>query len=199
MTETNIDIIDRLVGASEGARLEPLRARRPVTKAQAQQSYFALFEPTSVADVSLSERLAVATFVALLHGDAVAAGHYGGLLADAKSGPAIAVAIDTAAKAATARGPYGHFPAGPLSTQAQAGPVYQVAVAEAAILGPRLAAALEHTHLLVFHPRDSSPEALQRLIDAGWSANGIVTLSQLVSFLAFQLRVVSGLRALVAA
>ena len=39
-------------------------------------------------------------------------------------------------------------------------------------------------------------ERERRLEDAGWSATGIVTLSQLVAFLAFQLRVVAGLTAL---
>ena len=34
----------------------------------------------------------------------------------------------------------------------------------------------------------------QALIDAGWSTTGIVTLSQLVAFLAFQIRAVTGLR-----
>ena len=36
----------------------------------------------------------------------------------------------------------------------------------------------------------------QALLDAGWSVADIVTLSQLVSFLAFQLRVVAGLQVL---
>jgi CMD domain protein len=63
----------------------------------------------------------------------------------------------------------------------------------------RLAAALEHAHLLIFHPRDASPAALQKLLDAGWSTTDIVTLSQLVSFLSFQIRVVAGLRALAGA
>jgi uncharacterized protein YciW len=58
---------------------------------------------------------------------------------------------------------------------------------------------LQHAHLLVFHPRDASPAALQKLLDAGWSATDIVTLSQLVSFLTFQIRVVAGLRTLAAA
>lgn len=49
----------------------------------------------------------------------------------------------------------------------------------------------------MFRPRESSPEALEALADAGWSADGIVTLSQLVAFLAFQLRVAAGLRLLV--
>jgi uncharacterized protein YciW len=36
------------------------------------------------------------------------------------------------------------------------------------------------------------------LLDAGWTTSGIVTLSQLVAFLAFQIRVVTGLKALTA-
>ncbi|MGI0520426.1 CMD domain protein, partial [Microbacterium maritypicum] len=67
------------------------------------------------------------------------------------------------------------------------------------VIGERLAAALAHTHLLVFRPREASGADLGRLLDAGWSADGIVTLSQLVSFLAFQQRVVTGLRVLAAA
>jgi uncharacterized protein YciW len=63
-------------------------------------------------------------------------------------------------------------------------------------LGGRLSAALAHAHLLVFHPRDASPAALQALLDAGWTSTEIVTLSQLVPFLAFQIRVVIGLKAL---
>ena len=66
-------------------------------------------------------------------------------------------------------------------------------------LGPRLAAAFEHTHMLVFHPRDAAPAYLQALIDAGWSTTGIVTLSQLVAFLSYQIRVAAGLRVLATA
>jgi uncharacterized protein YciW len=61
-----------------------------------------------------------------------------------------------------------------------------------------LAAALEHAHLLVFRLRESSPDALAVLLNAGWSTTGIVTLSQLVAFLSYQLRVVVGLEALAA-
>jgi uncharacterized protein YciW len=42
------------------------------------------------------------------------------------------------------------------------------------------------------------PTALQALLDAGWSTTGIVTLSQIVAFLFFQIRVVAGLGALAA-
>lgn len=51
----------------------------------------------------------------------------------------------------------------------------------------------------MFRPREASPEALQKLLDAGWSTTAIVTLSQIVAFLAFQIRVVTGLTALAAA
>jgi uncharacterized protein YciW len=37
---------------------------------------------------------------------------------------------------------------------------------------------------------------MQALLDAGWSTTAIVTLSQLVAFLSFQVRAVAGLRAL---
>ena len=63
-------------------------------------------------------------------------------------------------------------------------------------LGARLASAFEHTHMLVFHPRDASAPSLQSLLDAGWSTTDVVTVSQLVSFLAYQIRVVSGLSTL---
>ena len=53
-------------------------------------------------------------------------------------------------------------------------------------------------HLLVFHPRDAAPAALQAMLDAGWSTTAIVTLSQIVAFLSFQIRVVAGLRTLAA-
>ena len=52
--------------------------------------------------------------------------------------------------------------------------------------------------MLVFHPRDAAPAALQALLDAGWSTTDIVTLSQIVAFLSFQIRVVAGLRTLAA-
>ena len=50
--------------------------------------------------------------------------------------------------------------------------------------------------MLVFHPRDASAPSLQALLDAGWSTTDVVTISQLVSFLAYQIRVVAGLSTL---
>ncbi|MFC0675366.1 CMD domain-containing protein [Brachybacterium hainanense] len=62
----------------------------------------------------------------------------------------------------------------------------------------RLDTALAHAELLVLRPREAGPEHLRALEEAGWDADGIVTLSQLVAFLTFQLRVAHGLRVLAA-
>lgn len=59
-----------------------------------------------------------------------------------------------------------------------------------------LDAGLAHADLLVLRPREAAPAHLRALEAAGWDADGIVTLSQLVSFLTFQLRVAHGLRVL---
>lgn len=61
---------------------------------------------------------------------------------------------------------------------------------------PHLDAGLAHADMLVQRPRDAAPEHLRALEAAGWDADGIVTLSQLISFLTFQLRVAHGLRVL---
>lgn len=200
------DIIDALAGIAPGDALDAARLRRPAARAHAQGSFEALFLPAPDASgavhVSLAERAAVALFVARLHGEEAGEAFYGALLREAGralaagAGDALEPLIVAEAERAAGSGPYGRFNAenAPESTE---GPVYEVSsVGAAYALGDRLAAALEHAHLLVLHPRDASREHLQRLLDAGWSTTGIVTLSQLVSFLAFQLRVVSGLRAL---
>ena len=115
----------------------------------------------------------------------------------ADAGIVAAVADEVAA--GSALGPYGTYPAGPLSREDVEGPLHHVDPTRRAVLGERLAAALDHAHMLVFHPRDADPAALQRLLDAGLSTTAIVTLSQLVAFLSFQIRVVAGLAVLDAA
>jgi CMD domain protein len=193
------DIIDTLAGVAPGTPLAQIRDRRPVTRQNAQASYRTLFEPAEPGDVTPQERFAVATFVAGLHAqDAIAAFYAAGL---ARTGPSEAFVAALSAEVALGRtrGPYGAYPKGPLSVEDLAGPIYRVAEPHRAVLGARLAAALAHVHLLVFHPRDASAASLQALLDAGWSNAGIVTLSQLVAFLAFQIRAAAGLRTLAAA
>ncbi|MDQ0573954.1 CMD domain protein [Agromyces albus] len=190
------DIIDRLAGVRPGGSVDALRRHRPATRDNAQASYDALFTVIDETHASLAERAAVAQFVAALHADQVATAHYGVLTREA-AGDRLADGIDRLAGAARTTGPYGDYPAdGPLTRESVPGPRFAVDDEVRAALGDRLSAALEHAHLLVFRPRESSVAALARLADAGWSTDGIVTLSQLVSFLAFQLRVAAGLRLL---
>jgi CMD domain protein len=117
-------------------------------------------------------------------------------LAKAVSRPELVEALKAEIERGKTRGPYGAFPAGPLSAEDKTGLIYHVAQDRKPILGVKLAAALEHAHLLVFRPRDASPADMQALLDAGWSSTAIVVLSQLVAFLSFQVRSVAGLRTL---
>jgi CMD domain protein len=190
------DVIDVLVGITPGSHLDTIRARRPQARAHAQATYRALFEPEAPGNVTAQERFAVGGFVAGLHGaTAIAAGHAARLV-DCGASAALKEAVDAAIAEGRTSGPYGRYPAGPLSREDTAGPGYRVGAATRRTLGPRLAAAFEHVHMLVFHPRDATPAALQALLDAGWSTTDIVTLSQIVAFLSFQIRVVTGLRIL---
>jgi CMD domain protein len=195
---SNDDVIDRLAGLAAASPLAMLRDRKPVTRQQAQESFRALFEPAEAGDVTLQERFAVARFVAGLHAQDEAAAFYGAGLARTAPAEAFVAALTAEAVRGGAVGPYGAYPKGPLSVEDLAGPEYAVAEANRSEIGTKLTAALAHVHLLVFHPRDASASGLQRLLDAGWSNAGIVTLSQLVAFLAFQLRAAAGLRTLAA-
>jgi CMD domain protein len=196
MAGTDADVIDALVGIAPGSALDAIRARRPEARAHAQATYRALFAPKEAGGVAGQERFAVGTFVAGLHGDAAMAAFYAEGLAGSGAPAALRHAIEAAIAEARARGPYGTYPAGPLSREDAAGPAYRASAETRRGLGPRLAAAFEHVHLLVFHPRDAVPAALQALLDAGWSTTDVVTLSQIVAFLSFQIRVVAGLRTL---
>lgn len=197
------DVIDELLGVTPGSAIDELRARRPVTRANAQASYDALFTPKHPGTVSAVERSAVAAFVTGLHASGATQQYYAEQLANAATAPvaaesarALPRAVAAEITAARTSGPYGAYPAGPLSAEDSDGLRYRVAPERRDVLGVRLAAALEHAHLLVFRPREASPAALQALLDAGWSTSDIVTLSQLVAFLTFQIRVVAGLELL---
>ena len=66
--------------------------------------------------------------------------------------PDIVDAIRVETARGVARGPYGRYPHGPLSGEDEEGPDYRVSAGTATAFGRGLAAALEHAHLLVFHP-----------------------------------------------
>jgi CMD domain protein len=196
MPRTDADVIDALVGITPGSPLNAIRARRPEARAHAQATYRALFVPEAPGNVTAQERLAVGAFAAGLHGSTAVAVYYGARLAESGAPAALKDAVDAAIAEARTSGPYGRYPAGPLSREDTDGSSYRVDATIRRALGPRLAAAFEHAHMLVFHPRDAAPAALQALLDAGWSTTDIVTLSQIVAFMSFQIRVVTGLRVL---
>ena len=197
MPVSDADVVDTLVGIRPGSALDAIRARRPDARAHAQASYRALFAPVAPDAMSVVERFAVAAFVIGLHGEATMTAFYAAGLEASGASPGLRQAAAAAvAEGKVSAGPYGSYPPGPLSHENVGGPIYRASGATRAELGPRLAAAFEHAHLLVFHPRDANAPALQALLDAGWVATGIVTLSQLVAFLAFQVRLVTGLRVL---
>lgn len=198
MSAAPSDVIDFLAGIEPGSPLAGIRDQRVQARENAQKSYLALFAPEVPGEVTAVDRYAVATFVSGLHRQPVVRDFYAaGLRAHAQSDLADAIAAEVSR--GVTEGPYGRYPKGPLTVEDVPGPDYRVSAESERVLGGRLSAALEHAHLLVFHPRDANASALQKLLTAGWSTTDIVTLSQLVSFLAFQIRVVAGLRILAAA
>jgi CMD domain protein len=191
---TKIDVIDKLVGIVPGSSLDRVRSNRQQARDNAQLSYEALFAPSSPGTVLIEERYAIAYFVAGLHRDDRVAAFYREALGH-HDRPGLLGAISAEIRRGETGGPYGNYPEGPLSDEDKPGLIYTTDPANRDTLG-RLGAALAHAHLLVFRPRDASSAALQALLNAGWSTDDIVTLSQLVAFLSFQIRVVTGLRAL---
>ncbi|RYF99357.1 MAG: CMD domain protein [Caulobacteraceae bacterium] len=191
------DVIDKLVGIAPGSRLDTVRRNRIQARDNAQLSYETLFTPATPGTVLIEERYAVAYFVSGLHRNDAAASFYREALGHHDRAGLLG-AISAEIRRGETSGPYGSYPAGPLSAEDTSGLIYAPDPANRTVLG-RLEAALMHAHLLVFRPRDSSSAALQALLNAGWSTDDIVTLSQLVAFLSFQIRVVTGLSALAAA
>jgi CMD domain protein len=195
MSNETRDIIDLLAGIEPGSQLDGIRARRLQARENAQKSYVSLFEPADFADVAAAERHAAAAFVAGLHQEPSSARFYFAKLARTGGGEVVDLVKKEVERGKT-EGPYGAFPAGSLSVEDRAGLIYRVAPDARSVLGPKLAAGLEQAHLLVFRPRDANAAAMQALLDAGWSSTAIVTLSQLVAFLSFQIRTVAGLKTL---
>ena len=60
----------------------------------------------------------------------------------------------------------------------------------------RTAALLRHVDLVARRPQDASAADIDALRSAGWAEADIVRLSQLIAFVAFEARLVAGLRAM---
>jgi hypothetical protein len=121
------DVIDTLVAIKPGSALDAIRNRRPDARNQAQASYRALFAPEIPGEVTATERFAVAAFVTGLHGGAETAAFYAAGLAASGASAELRRAIEAAIAAAKGQGPYGAYPAGPLSREDTIGPTHRVA------------------------------------------------------------------------
>ncbi|EJF90609.1 CMD domain protein [Bartonella tamiae] len=185
---TKKDIIDQLVGTSL-----LLRQRRPLSIEYIQKSYDSLFNVETQSFLQ-TERFAMASFVAMLHDHKSAIQHYTALLTHIA--PDLLEPISSAGHRAKTHGPYGNYPDGPLKVENVDGLHWSLEKDLHDILGAKLSSGLEHAHRLIFHPRDSKKEHLVHLSDTNWDDNSIVTLSQLIAFLSFQLRLATGLSVL---
>ncbi|MEA2524788.1 MAG: hypothetical protein QOF73_2015, partial [Thermomicrobiales bacterium] len=59
-----------------------------------------------------------------------------------------------------------------------------------------LGAAMRHADLLTTRPSAAEAAHLQTLKEAGYSPAGVMSLSQVIAFVSYQLRLIAGLRAL---
>ncbi len=196
-----MDVIDRLAGIAPGSPLDAVRDGRSIARVHAQRSFEVLLTPAEPGEFTLAERFAIATCVAGLHRAEPTAGHYASGLAThggAALAETVAAAVAATLAAPLAEGPRGAYPPGPLSVEDTPAPAFVLPPAVAEGLGPKLAAGFAQAHYLVFHPRDAAAARFTPLMAAGWDANAIVSLSQLVAFLTFQIRVVAGLSVLAA-
>lgn len=180
MTQTNI--IDLLAETPDD--LAQLRRQRPDATANAERSFSALFEPEDPKDLPVAWRYGIGLFVAGISYQDRAAAFYADLLSDEASDDFIA-GVKAAIARGASRGPYA---SGDFITFAELGAEHGFADA--------FIAALDFAHLLTFHPKDATPAAIGHLQESGLSDDAIVSLAQLISFLAFQLRVAHGLRVL---
>lgn len=190
MTAFPTDVIDEISGATP----EVAALRRPVNREQSQASFDALFSPVDDGAFPLAERWLIAAFVTRLTATDRTAAFYA-LGARAATPEAAETVVDEAV-AHTASGPFGVYAEPGLQAENTEGPRYKPSARVREALGERLAAGLAHAHLLTYRLRETDGASHDRLLEAGWSVDGIVTLSQLIAFLAFQQRVAAGLRVL---
>ncbi len=168
-----LDLIDQLAAVQPGGATHLLRHRRDKVALATQGSYDGLFD-AALLGITLRERLQVSLFACRLSNAEGLAAHYRSRLHELSTD---------------------NF--GDSDTQAL---IETGARAELASLAdPRLRAMLHFTRTLILTPVEGDQAALLALPVAGLSTAAVVALAQLVAFLSYQIRLVSGLAALQAA
>lgn len=159
------DVIDAILGVTEGDAISTLRKRKPELAEQVQGYYLAIFDPApeSAAALPLVDRHLVAIRVAAHTGSqAVIAWHAARARENGATEALIARARDVAA---------------PWTDQTPLG------------------AAIRHADLVTQTPARAEKADLTALAAAGYSPAGILSLAQTIAFTAYQLRLIAGLRA----
>lgn len=187
------DVIDRVLGVEPGDRLDRVRRARPDAREHAQRAYDAIFVPRHPGALSVPERFALAHLVAAWHGVPALTEHYREALLSHETRPAVLEALDQVVRDGAGTGPFGRFAEPGLSSRDSDGLRLTLRAEHRDVLGDELAALIEHVHALVLRPRETTEASIEALVAVGWEPTEIVAASQLVGFLAFQLRLVAGL------
>lgn len=169
MTAINVqttDVVNAILGIDEDSPIAQLRNQKPDLVRELQEYYLSIFEPT----VSSAEAFPVTDRLLV----AVRVASHSGSTA----------VVDWYGRLATDAG----------ASQDALGQARNIV--EPVTVGTPLGAALRHADLLTTRPADSRKDDLQALKDAGFTPAGIVSLSQTVAFVSYQLRLIAGLRAL---
>lgn len=159
------DVIDRILGSSSGGKVAELRAQKPELAEQLQAYYLALFEPEAASAEAFS-------------------------LAD-RYLIAVRVAAHTGSTAVVewygALARQAGVPAETLARIQDVGTAWTEQT--------KLGAAVRRADLVTRRPADTEASDLQALKDAGFTPAGILSLSQVIAFVNYQLRLIAGLRA----
>lgn len=160
------DVIDRIIGGDPEGRIAALRNRKPELIEELQDYYRSIFEPSSESAAAFS--LGDRALVAVR-----VASHTGsGAVADWYAG----VAADAG------------VPPDLIARARDVGSAWDD--------GMTLGAAIGRADLVTLRPADTEASDIRLLKDAGLTPAGILSLSQTIAFVAYQLRLIAGLRAL---
>lgn len=190
MSSPPIDVINQIASVLD--ELDDVRRLRPDVREYAQKYYDSIFEPLDDEHLAVSDRWLVAAFVTRLTADDATAAYYAAGAQEASPGRVDAVLA--AAKRLATSGPYGHYAEPGLEGENTDG--LRVQASDFDGVDERLAAALAHAHLVTYRLRETDGGSHDLLLDVGWSIDAVVTLSQVIAFLAFQQRVIAALTVL---
>ena len=162
---TTIDVVNAILGVQPGDKIAELRDQKPVLAEELQTYYRAIFEPDATSSTAFP---LIDRLLA-----AVRVASHTRSLAVANWYAQLAVA------------------AGASSSEIERARD----IARAWVDSSKLGAAIRHADLLTTNPSNARQSDLQALKNAGFTPAGILSLSQVVAFVSYQLRLIAGLRA----